>query len=157
VHQNARLGVAGLNGDEGTFTELAEGARKAPQLQLWDNPRALAELQKGTIALRNAAQRQVRLVGGPGRRGGQARAADLLHQIHRLPRLLQPTPATGVIVHDPLGKADGALDAQAGVADASVQVAQAAALLDVALQLPNPRLDALIPGPARDIDDFHQG
>ena len=94
-----------------------------------------------------------------GRARGRRRdalAADLLDQVHLMPGLFQALGPAGVVVHDPFGKADRALDRQSTIGDSLLQVGQRTALLDVLLDFADPRLDRLVAGLGDDIDFFHQ-
>jgi hypothetical protein len=71
-------------------------------------------------------------------------APDPGHQVHVVLGLLKPLGTLHVVIHDPLSEADRALDRQAEIGDASLQVDQRAAALCVLLDGADPRLDSLI-------------
>ena len=87
-----------------------------------------------------------RLVRRPGRRGGDADAADRQHHLHVALGLVQALLPLEVVVHDPAGEADGAFDLEAEVGDLLAEVLEVAALLDEVLQLADPRLDGVVAG-----------
>ena len=127
VGQDARVLVAALDGDQGGLAQPTQRLREAPDLDLRDDADSFPEVQQRAIALGHGQQGNVAPIGGPGGRSGDALAADLLHHVHAAPRVLQPFLALGVVVHDPLRKIDGALDAQTAIGDAFAQIFQVTA------------------------------
>jgi hypothetical protein len=67
-------------------------------------------------------------------------------------KALLPPP---LVVHDPVEKADRAFHFQAAVVDPRAQVLQAAAALDVLVQVADPRLDPLVAGLGSDLNHLH--
>ena len=110
IKQNARLGMAALDGDVHDFAQSAQALGKAPQLDLGHDAHLVAEFQQAAITLGGFGQAQVGLVGRPGRRSGKTLAADLLQQVHAAFCLFQTFLALRLVIHDPLGEADRAFD-----------------------------------------------
>ena len=99
VGQHAGFRVAAVDGHQSTFAQPAQRPREAPQLHLRNDADLLAGVHEGAVALRGPRQGEVGLVGRAHGRGRQPPAADLLDHVHRPPGVLQPLPATGLVVH----------------------------------------------------------
>ena len=106
------------------------------------------------VTLGSLKQIEIRLLGGAGRRRGNAFAADVLHPLHAATRLLQSLLATCLVIHDPLKEVDGTLHLQTPVLNAPTQLLQIAALLHIAIQFIDPGLDALIARFGSDLDQL---
>ncbi len=78
------------------------------------------------------------------RRRGDVRAADRLEHVHVAFRDFESVRSFGVVVNDPIGKADGAFDSQTMIGDSFSEVLQVAAVFDVSVQFANPRFDAVV-------------
>ena len=154
VNQHAGLGMAGLDGDAGTFSKPVEIFRKTPELQLRHNADLVAGLEQCAVTLPGLLQVQARRVGRAGWRGGQSFAADLRDQVHLEFGPLQSVGAPGIVIDDPLRKSDRALDRKAEVRDSPLQIRQRSALFFVLLDGIGPRLDRLITCFGRNLDLF---
>lgn len=146
VGQDAGPRVARLDGDERCLAEPAQRFGMAPDLNLGHDAELLAEFEQGAVALGDSVEVDVGAVGDAYRRRGEAEAADLADHLHVPPRLLEGLLAAGVVIDGPLEEADGALDAQAEVVDPLAQVGERAAVGDVAVELADPGLDAVVAG-----------
>ena len=108
--------------------QFAQHPRKSPQLQLRHDAVLFAQLQQRPIALGH--RRQVELVLLAKRRPA-ARPGDRPPicggQVHDPPGFFQALGAPRVVVDDPLGKPDHALDRQAQVGDPLAQLSERSA------------------------------
>ena len=83
-------------------------------------------------------------------RGGQSPAADLGGHCHHTLGFFQSLGTPGIIVDDPLGKADYVLNRQAKIRDPFAQFGQRSAGMDILVQFGNPGFDPAESGPGRD-------
>ena len=160
IGQDAPAGFAALGGDEPSLAEAAQRLREAPDLRLRRHAHGLAQFQQDSIAVRRGKEINRRrgfavagIAGGADRRRGDLRAADRGHPFHIPLRGLQALLAAALIVHDPLGEADGTRHDQAGVGDPLLQIFQRVAVLHVRIEFGDPGFDCLVTGSRR---DFHE-
>src|SRR5437763_13219646 len=75
-----------------------------------------------------------------------------MEPVHLPLQLLHRLLASSPVIDNPLRETDGAGHLQTAIAQALAEVLQTAAVLDMLLDLKDPRLDRLIPGPRGDLD-----
>ena len=152
VEQHAGARVLAFGGDKQGFTKFAERRREAPDFELRNDFHADAQIQQRAKPLGGVQQVDVRVARRAGRWSGDVRSADRSNQVHVAFRGFQAGQALGIVVHDPFREANGAGHLQAVVGNPLAEVAEAATILDVFIQLVEPGLDRVVAGLRRQID-----
>ena len=135
-----------------------------PNLQLRHDAHRAAEFQQRAVALAGLAQVETRNGLGPGRRRSDPPAAKLRDGVHVVLHLLDALGPLSVVVNDPRGEADRALDREPAVGDEAAKVLERLACVGVLLDAAEPGLDAGVAGLGGDLDllgdrqfEAHQG
>src|SRR5207253_1624747 len=80
VREDARLRMAALQGNQRSLSQPAQRARGPPELDLGHDADLLAYVQESAVTLSSLEETQIGLIRRPRGWGGDALAADLLHQ-----------------------------------------------------------------------------
>ncbi len=109
IRQQTGLRAPAFDGHVHGFAQTAEGRGEAPHFHLRRDANLLTEVQQLAVAQSGLAQSD-RGLSGPGRRRRDARSADRPHQVHVAASFFQARGSLGVVVVDPVGETNGALD-----------------------------------------------
>ena len=156
VQQAAGVGVARLDQHVSDLAHPRKRLGPAPHFQLRDNPQRAAYFKQLPVPLGHAPQIECDVIRPAGRRG-HANAADRRHKIGIALPLLQAGGAAGIVVVDPIGKADRAGYDQTEIGYPLLQVGRLLIARHVATNLLDPGLDGVIAGLGGNLDLLGQG
>ncbi len=146
--------MAGRNRDHARFGKTGERFGESPYFDGRFHAALIAELANFAIALAGCQQidRRVFGFGSADGGGGDVRAANLCDLVHVALHLLQPFGALGIVIDDPLRKADRTWHSQAVVGQLLAQVFERAAFFLERFELAHPRFDRVEAGAGCDFD-----
>jgi len=154
IREDAGAGMPRLERHESGFAQAVEIFGMPPQFQLRDHAHLIAEFKQRAVTVGGFAQIEAGFLGGARWGRGDSPAANLCDGIHVHAGLLHALRAQSVVVHDELGKSDGALHDEAEVGDAFAEIFQRSAFRGVPVHLVEPGLDRAVARLRGELDLF---